>query len=187
MTTSGISEVATEYYEKQAQLREKREELSTVRADVFATDSEEVEQKARNLFDTLGVDTGSGQIQRIDELEAEISELRDEVESLEVELWEHVEELRLPFEQSIDSRDSEIVFEFSESLSEPVVRAMTDIHPAAPERVTLETEAITVETDEVGEAISAVEEFVTEIRETARENIDSKPVKKSSDSSGLLG
>ena len=187
MTTSRISEVAAEYYEKQAQLREKREELSTVRAEVFATDSEEVEQKARNLFDTLGVDTGSGQIQRIDELEAEISELRDEVESLEVELWEHAEELRLPFEQSIDSRDSEVVFEFRESLSEPVVRAMTDIHPAAPERVTLETEAITVETDEVGEAISAVEEFVTEIRETARENIDSNPVKRSSSSSGLLG
>lgn len=182
-----VSETAAEYYKKQEQLQEKREELSAVRAEVFAADSAEVEQKARELFENLGAESGTGQIQRIDELEAKISELRDDVETLEEKLWEHFEELRLPFEQSIDNRDSEIVFGFSESLSEPLVRAINDVHPVSPEQVTLETGEIAVETDEVGDAISAVEEFITEIREAASERIDSEPVEKESRSSGLLG
>lgn len=187
MTGETASETAGEYYEKQAQLREKREELSTVRAEVFATDSEEVEERARELFETLGNGTGGGQIQRINELETEIAELRDEVEVLELELWEHLEELRLPFEQSIDSRDEAIAFGFSDSLAEPLVRAINDTHPETPESVDLQTEEIAVETDEVGDAIAAVEEFLTGAREAARKNTDSRSAEQGSSSSGFLG
>jgi len=187
MTGDGASETAAAYYETQEKLQEKREELSTARAEVFATDSREVEQRARELFEDLGADTDGGRIRRIDELEAEIAELRDEVEALERELWEHLEELRLPFERSIESRDGEVGFAFSDSLSEPLVRAISDTHPEAPESVDLRTEEIAVETDEVGEAISAVEGFLTATREAVREKTDSKSSEDGSGSSGFLG
>ena len=187
MTGDGASETAAAYYESQEKLQEKREALSTARAEVFATDSREVEKRARELFEDLGADADGGGIGRIDELEAEIAELRDEVETLERELWEHLQELRLPFERSIDSRDGEVAFGFSDPLSEPLVRAINDTHPDAPDSVDLRTEEIAVETDEVGDAIPAVEEFLTAAREAARENTDSESSEESSGSSGFLG
>jgi len=174
MTGDGASETAAAYYETKEQLQEKRDELSTARAEVFATDSREVEQRARALFEDLGADTDDGQIRRIDELEADIADLREEVEALEIELWEHLEELRLPFERSIDSRDGTVAFGFSDPLPEPLVRAIGDTHPDAPESVDLRTEEIAVATDEVDEAISAVDGFLTATREAAREKTDSE-------------
>lgn len=170
MNIDKASETASKYYEVRQKLEKKQEELSKVRSEVFATDSEEVEQKARTVFDNFGVDNGDEQIQRIDELDEKISDLDDRTEKLEAELFQHLEDLRLPFDQSVTTRDSEVAFNFSEPLSEPLIHAISDTHPTALESIELRKEELAVESGEVNEAVSIVEEFLTEVREAANKN-----------------
>ncbi|MES3516443.1 MAG: hypothetical protein PPP58_02145 [Natronomonas sp.] len=169
-----LSETATEYYDKKEQLTEKQQTVSELRSDIFGADSAEIEEQARELFEDVGANDGGGKVREIDSVRQEIADLNDEMTELRTELQVAFAELELPFEETIETRDGAVAFPFDEDLSEAVVRAVEELteYEAEDGAVELRSEEIVARTDDIGEGITAVEGFVTDVRKTAREDLD---------------
>lgn len=170
-----LSELAQEYFEKKQELDEKEQELSDLRSNLFTTDSEEIEEKARSLFDNVGSNNTNGKSQEIDSLEQEIEKLEQEVGELEEDIQYELIEVSFPFDETIDQREEEeVAFPFTNPIPEEVIRAIDEVirNDLNGESVELRPEEIVVLTDDVSEAISSVEDFANDLRDTARHELN---------------
>lgn len=175
---NGVSEAAQQYYELEQELDERKQEISELRSRVFGADSEEVEEQARSLFESVGNTNGSGKSQKIDDLEQEVEDIEQEIDEMREELRREFTEIRFPFDETIEHREEkdEVGFPFTEPLSEDVIQAIDDDDVIRNDLnggdVELRTSEIVVHTDDVSEAISAVEDFAKDLREAARHELN---------------
>lgn len=171
-----LDHLAQQYYEKKQRLEEKEQELSKLRSNVFGADSEEVEEKARSLFENVGISNGSGKSQKVSELEQEVDGLKQEVNEVEENLQREFAEIHFPFDETIEDREDEeeVAFPFIDPLSKEVIQAIDDVirNNVNGGEVELRTDEIVVYTDDVSEAISAVENFANDLRKTAQHELN---------------
>lgn len=167
---------AQRYYEHKQQMREKEQELSELRSNTFGTESEEVEEKAKSLFDNVGVNKDDSRSQEIEEVEQELEGIRQQVESLEEELQRDFTEIRFPFDETIENREEEeeVAFPFIEPIPDELIDALDDVirNEINGGEVELRTDEIVVYTDDVEEAITEVEAFAQDIRDAARHELN---------------
>lgn len=168
-----LSETASAYYEQKQRLESKRAELAETRSELFGTDSEEIEERARSLFSEAGDTDGGGHLGEIEGVREEIAEIESELEDLRAELEDELADIRLPFAETIDAREepTEVAFPFTEPIPEGAVAGIEDVvRPHLDDgAVELRPAELAVETDDIGEAISETEAFVTAVRESASE------------------
>jgi len=187
-----LSETASEYHERKQRLEAKREELADTRSELFGTDSEEIEERARSLFSEAGDAGGDGNLDEIESVREEIESIESDLADLRAELEGELAEMRLPFAETIDAREeaTEVAFPFAEPIPEEALAGIRDVvRPHLEgEPIELRSEEVAVETDDIGEAISETEAFVTGVRESAREGVDGdEPARGNSGSGSIFG
>jgi phage host-nuclease inhibitor protein Gam len=170
-----LIDTAKEFSELQDEVEEIRKQIADLQRDTFGVESEETEKKARQLFTEVGAtEDGADVSDQIDELRDERKDFEKKVESVRSELLEQVTDIRFPLDGTIENRDGEVVFPYSEEIEDDVLEAVENVlaEDFSKNGVTINTEAIIVETDSTDEAIDAVERRVTGIRQTAEAQDD---------------
>lgn len=170
-----LIDTAREFSKLQEEVEEIKNQISNLQRDTFGVESEETEKKARQLFTEVGAaEDGANVSDQIDELRDEQRDLEKKVESVRSELLEQVTDIRFPLDGTIENRDTEVVFPYSEEIEDDVLAAVENVlaEDFSKNGVTINTEAIIVETDSTDEAIDAVERRVTGIRQTAEAQDD---------------
>jgi hypothetical protein len=170
-----LIETAKMYSETQEQLKDVEDEIEELREETFGDDSEDTEEKARQLFDEVGrTDGDSSKTGRLDSLREEKERLRNEKTDAEEDLLELLVDIRFPLDETIQGNQPPIEFPFSESIDPAVLDAISDVmsEDMRDGEIEIQTDAIVVDTDSIDEAIEAVEHKVTKIRDRADANLD---------------
>jgi len=169
-----IEKIARTYYNVQASLQSKHEELSELQAGTFGTDSENTEERARQFFSNASRNGGSGQTEKIDKLRDEISELEEDFETTREKLLERLVDLQLPFEQVIEPKEQVVNFPFSEEIPEEVIKSIEEVlnEDLSGGSVRISTNSLVVETDNVEDAIEMAESRIESLRANAGTKVD---------------
>jgi hypothetical protein len=169
-----ISGKSQELVEVKQEKRDKEQKLSDLKADTFGTDSEEAEQKARSFFQEVGMESGNGRTQEIDETREELAEIEETIEQLEETILQELTDLKFPFNETIEQREDEIAFPFSKELPQETVEVITDVVRNGMNNgvVELRTEEVVAHVEDVDTAIDEVEKFATKLREAARHELN---------------
>lgn len=152
----------------------KQTELRNLKAEAFGTEEKETEARAREFFEDVAVDVESSRTQQIDELEAELDELQQRIETTQESLLEELTDLRLPLEQNIQQTDDGVQFPYTDSIPDHVLDAIETVLATEldGDEVHIDTEAIIAKTDDIDEAIDSVQERIEEIRVQAGTRVD---------------
>lgn len=166
---------AKKYARTQADIEEVQGEITELQRDTFGVESEETEEKARELFAEVGsAEDGTDHSDQIDELREKRTELESDLDSVREELLEQLADIRFPLDGTIENGDESVVFPFSEAIQEDVLDAIGDVltEDLSQDQVAIKTDCIEVETESTDEAIEAVERRVMRLRETANAQYD---------------
>lgn len=148
------------------------EELQT---EMFGEGSEETEQKAREFFSNVGqVQEDESRTEEIDELRDELDEIERSLEAAREELQELLVNVQFPLNETIDVRDDEIAFPYSEEVPREVLNAIELVLNEELDRngVTFDTDEIRVETTDVDEAMDRVMSRTEDLRDRANMMVD---------------
>lgn len=169
-----VTSAAQEYADaKQAKL-EKEQRLTELKSETFGTSSKKTEQKARSLFEDVGLGDGAGRTQEIDSVKQELGQVEQRVEELKEELLRQLTDLRFPFDETIDQRDGEVAFPFVDSLPEETIDAISDVvrNDIESGEVRFDPDGLVVHTEEVDHAIDEVKRFAKELRDSASHELN---------------
>lgn len=156
-------------------VREKQEQLQKLQSEIFGNGSEEIEQKAREFFSSVGGERRApGKTQEIDDLRSDLSNSKSELEATREELQKLLVDVRFPLNETIDTTESEVVFPYSEAIPQDVIDGIELALDAdlTGGRVSIETDAIRVETTEIDEAMDRAMERIENIRSRANMMVD---------------
>jgi len=170
-----LIESSQEYTEAKQAKEEKEQRLAELKSDTFGSDSKEVEQKARSMFEDVGLGDGEGRTQEIDKVEQELRQAEQTVNELKDDLLQnHLTEIRFPFNEIIDQRSGEIVFPFTDEIPKETIEAICDVvrNDVESGSVEFQSEGLVVETENVDQAIDAVERFAEDLRDSARHELN---------------
>jgi len=170
-----IIETAKKYRESQDELEDVEAEIEELREETFGDDSEDTEEKARQLFDEVGrTDGESSKTERIDSLREQKEQLRNEKTDAEENFLELLVDVRFPLDETIQGDQPPVEFPFSESIDPTVLDAISDVmgEDMRNGEIEIQTDAIVVDAESINEAIEAVEHKVTKIRERADSHLD---------------
>ena len=169
-----LEEVAIRYGELQDEVNDMEEELKQLQAGTFGTDSEDAEERAREFFSDASRGGGTVGTKRIDEVRQKKSELEAERNSTRESLLEEIVKLQLPFEETIEPREESVAFPFSESMSEEVLEAISEVlnEDLTSGEVRITQEDLVVESNDVEEAIEKAESFIENLRTNAGTKVD---------------
>jgi len=171
----GIIETAKKYRESQDELEDVEAEIEELREETFGDDSEDTEEKARQLFDEVGrTDGESSKTERIDSLREQKEQLRNEKTDAEENFLELLVDVRFPLDETIQGDQPPVEFPFSESIDPTVLDAISDVmgEDMRNGKIEIQTDAIVVDAESIDEAIEAVKHKVTKIRERADSHLD---------------
>jgi len=170
-----LIETAKKYSETQDELEDVEVEIEELREETFGDDSEDTEEKARQLFDEVSrTDGESSKTERLDSLREQKERLRDEKADAEEDFLELLVDVRFPLDETIQGDQPPVKFPFSESIDPAVLDAISDVmgEDMRNGKIEIQTDAIVVDTKSIDEAIEAVEHKVTKIRERADSHLD---------------
>jgi len=170
-----LIEAAKTYSETQDRLNDMEAEIEELREKTFGDDSEDTEEKARQLFDEVGrTDKDSSKTERLDSLREEKEQLRNEKTDAEEDLLELLVDVRFPLDETIQGDQPPVEFPFSESIDLAVLDAISDVMGEDMQngKIEIQTDAIVIDTESIDEAIEAVEHKVSKIRDRADANLD---------------
>jgi len=170
-----LIETAKKYSETQEKLNDVKAEIDELREETFGDDSEDTEEKARQLFDEVGRTNGdSSETEQLDSLREERERLRNEKTDAEEDLLELLVDVRFPLDETIQGNQPPVEFPFSESIDPAVLDAISDVmgENMRNGKIEIQTDAIVVDTESIDEAIEAVEHKVTKIRKRADSHLD---------------
>lgn len=166
---------AQKYAELQAEVEEIQDEISEMQRDTFGVESEETEEKARELFAEVGsAGDGSNRSDEIDALREKRAELESDLDTVREELLEQLADIRFPLDGTIETEEERVVIPYDEPIQEDVLDAIGDVLAVNlnENHVSIKSDAIEVQTDSTDEAIEAVERRVMTLRDTANAQYD---------------
>lgn len=166
---------AKKFSELRTEKQEVVDEISELRKDAFSVESEETEEKARQLFAEVGdAKDGNDVSDQIDELRKKRDELEEQLESIKEDLWKQVADIRFPLDGTIEKQDNRVVFPYDEEIEADVLEAVETVlaEDSSKNGVTIGTESITVKTDSTDEAIDSVDRRISRLRNTAEAQYD---------------
>jgi predicted nucleic acid-binding Zn-ribbon protein len=161
-----------EFIKIQERIDEVKKRISDLQEEKFGSDSEETEEKARQMFAQVGsAKDGIADSEELDELKSELKGLEEDRESLKEDLWEQMADIRFPLDGTIKTRDGEVVFPYSEEIEGDILDVLESVlaEDFNKNEVEIESTAITVDLESTDEAIEAVENRVAQLRDTAEQ------------------
>jgi hypothetical protein len=170
-----LVEAAKEYIEVQNRLEEVKKKISELREETFGDESEDTEEKARQMFSEIGSTNGeSSETERLDSLREEKKELQEKRTETETALLEKLVDVRFPLNEKIQGSQPPVEFPFSRSIEPDVLDAISEVmgEDVREGEVRIQTKGIVVKTASVDEAIESVEKKVSDIRERADSHLD---------------
>lgn len=170
-----VKDLAKRYRELQTQVEALEEKIQELRRDTFSAESQDTEEKARELFSEVGVSSdGSSKTAEMDELQDQKAELESEIDDIEEELRELLVNVTFPLNEEINTDNETVSFPYSDPIDQEVLDGIAQVLGGdfGKKNVSIETEAITVDTDSVDKAIDAVQEHVQDIRQSAEALLD---------------
>jgi hypothetical protein len=169
-----LTDLAQNYNESVQAKEEKEQKLSELKSDTFGNSSKETEEKARSLFEDVGLGDGTGRTQEIDKVKQEINQIEQKREELKEDLLRRLTDLRFPFDETIDQRNGEIAFPFVEPISKETIDAICEVvrNDIEAGGVRFNPEELVVKTEDVDEAIDEVKRFSNELRDAASHELN---------------
>lgn len=167
-----VSSAVMEMHRKREKIQERIEQLQT---EMFGEGSEETERKARAFFSDVGQgQEGESRTEEIDELRDEHAETEQALEAAREELQELLVNVQFPLNETIDVRDEEVAFPYSEEVPQEVLDAIELVlnEELDQDGVTFDTDEIRVETTDVDEAMDLVMGRTEDLRERANTMVD---------------
>jgi hypothetical protein len=170
-----LVDAAKEYREVQNRIEEIEEQIDNFRQQTFGGGSKHTEEKARELFsDVSSADNGSSTTQELNKIQEEHTELTEKLAGLESNVLEKLVKVRFPLDETIQGNEPPVEFPFIESIDPTVLDAISsalgeDIREGT---VHIQTDAIIVETASIDDAIEAVHDEISDIRERADANLN---------------
>lgn len=150
-------------------------QIEEIQAEIFGDGSEETEQKARKFFSNVGqVQEGESRAQEIDELRDELDETERSLENAREKLQELLVNVQFPLNETIDIREDEVAFPYSEEVSQEVLNAIELVlnEELDENGVTFGTDEIRVETTDVDKAMDLVMNRTEDLRNRANMLVD---------------
>lgn len=170
-----IEEKSQSIVELHNEREDKQKRIEELQTEMFGEGSEETEKKARQFFSKVGqADEESSKTQEIDELRKELHEIEESIEMVREELQELLVNVQFPLNETIDVRDNEITFPYSEGISQQVIEAIEMVlnEDLAKDGVTIDTDEIRVESTDVDEAMDSVIDRTEDLRSKANMMVD---------------
>ena len=170
-----LVETAKRYSKIQDRLEGLNGEINELRQQTFGDESEDTEEKARQLFNEVGHTNGeSSKTDQLNSLRDEREELQEERAETETDLLELLVNIRFPLNETIQGDQPPVEFPFSESIDPGVLDAISAALSEDMQNgeVEIRTDMIVVDTESVNDAIELVERKVTGIRQRADANLD---------------
>ena len=170
-----LVETAKEYSEVQDRLEEIDGEINELRQQTFGDESEDTEEKARQLFNEVShTNDESSKTEQLNSLRDEKEELQEKRAKTETDLLELLVDVRFPLNETIQGDQPPVEFPFSESLDPAVLDAISRALSEDMQNgeIEIRTDKIVVDTASINDAIELVEHKITQIRKRADANLD---------------
>ena len=170
-----LVETAKEYSEVQDRLEEIDGEINELRQQTFGDESEDTEEKARQLFNEVShTNDESSKTEQLNSLRDEKEELQEKRAKTETDLLELLVDIRFPLNETIQGDQPPVEFPFSESLDPAVLDAISGALSEDMQNgeIEIRTDKIVVDTASINDAIELVEHKITQIRKRADANLD---------------
>lgn len=170
-----LVETAKRYSETQDRLEEINDEINELRQQTFGDESEETEEKARQLFNEVShTNDESSKTEQLNSLRDEKEELQEERAETETDLLELLVDIKFSLDETIQGDQPPVEFPFNESIDPAVLNAISAALSEDMQNgeVEIRTDMIVVDTASVNDAIESVERKVTQIRQRADANLD---------------
>lgn len=175
MMQDELEDTAREYRELQERVREIDEEIEDLRRDMFGAESEGTERKARELFSEVGSSgENTSKTAEIDDLREEKQKLEEELKTVRERLLKFLVDVSFPLNEEINTSNGTISFPYSQPIEQKILDGITDVLSVDLDAgdVTIGSEAIEVNTESVDDAIDAVQQRVTKLRDSAEALLD---------------
>jgi chromosome segregation ATPase len=175
---SELKETARKYRELQNRYDEIAAEIEKKRRDAFSAESEDTEEKARELFSDVAEsdDRDATPTTEIDELKQQKQDVKENRDDTREDLLEMLVNVTFPLNEEINADDDDdgVCFPYSEPIEQGVLDGIQEVLSDDFEngKVSIGQEEINVDAESVEEAIDAVQHRVKKMRENAEGLLD---------------
>lgn len=174
---SELRETARNYRELQNRYDEIAAEIEKKRLDAFSAESEDTEEKARELFSDVAEsdDQDATPTTEIDDLKQQKQDVKENRDDTREDLLELLVKVTFPLNEEINADDDNgVCFPYSEPIEQGVLDGIQEVLSDDFEngKVSIRQEEINVDAESVEEAIDAVQHRVKKMRENAEGLLD---------------